>query len=303
MINVLPDLKLQFKANQCWQYSGGDTPERFQKTREDKQRFSDYPYKIEYKYNSRGFRDAEWPDSLDELKNAIWCIGDSFTAGIGQALENTWPQVLAQATGRRTINVSMDGASNNWISRRTCDIIRSINPKNLVVMWSYIERREIFREKALEPWWQEIYNQIRDESWPANVKIADIEKLPEHIKLEITDLHGIPLPLRVDDEFLRYFRDYSYDELLRVQDVDSDIHQHFKNWQTCVDSVCNSPNVVHAVIPAFVQAEESYLIFWEYLKSKNNKLIQFDRLDWARDQHHFDILTAQNLVSRLVPLL
>ena len=57
----------------------------------DKQHFENYNKKISYKYNSKGFRDVEWP--LD-FSNWICCIGDSYTEGLGQPFEETWPQML-----------------------------------------------------------------------------------------------------------------------------------------------------------------------------------------------------------------
>jgi hypothetical protein len=50
--------------------------------------------------------------------------------------------MLAQATGRRTINVSMAGASNNWMVRQIECIEKKYSPKNIIVMWSYWHRRE-----------------------------------------------------------------------------------------------------------------------------------------------------------------
>ena len=135
---ILPDFILHSQVDARWHYSGSDSIEGCF----DKKHFKNYPYPIEYVYNSRGFRDAEWPNSIDELKNAIWCIGDSFTVGIGSPLEHTWPYLLQQQTGRRCINVSMDGASNEWIARKTQAIIKEINPTNIVTMWSYPHRRE-----------------------------------------------------------------------------------------------------------------------------------------------------------------
>jgi hypothetical protein len=108
----------------------------------DKDHFLTYPHTITYQYNSRGLRDQEWPDSIEELNNAVWCIGDSFTVGIGSPAEHCWTHILEKKINRRVINVSMDGASNEWIARRAVDICNTIAPKNMVIMWSYFNRRE-----------------------------------------------------------------------------------------------------------------------------------------------------------------
>jgi hypothetical protein len=136
---ILPDFLLPTRANQTWQYSGIDSLSCCA----NKQHFLSYPHHIEYVFNSRGFRDTEWPVLLNELKNAVWCVGDSFTVGIGQPFSHTWPQVLSKKLRRRTINVSMDGASNDWIFRKVCRIIEVVDPTNIVIMWSYSHRREL----------------------------------------------------------------------------------------------------------------------------------------------------------------
>jgi len=107
----------------------------------DIEHYLDYPHEISYSYNSRGFRDLEWPP-VDQLSHSIWCVGDSFTAGVGSVFEYIWPQVLGQHASQRTIAVSMEGASNDWIARQSCKILDQIQPTNLVIMWSYLHRRE-----------------------------------------------------------------------------------------------------------------------------------------------------------------
>ncbi len=78
--------------------------------------FLDYPYPISYSYNSHGFRDDEWPD---DLSNVIWCIGDSFTTGVGVPFDHRWPNILQSKINKRCINLGIDGASNELI-RNIC---------------------------------------------------------------------------------------------------------------------------------------------------------------------------------------
>jgi len=105
----------------------------------NKDYYKAYPHNVEYKYNERGYRDKPWPNNLQDC---IWCIGDSFTVGLGTPYENTWTQILEQQTGVSVINVSMNGASNQWISRKAAEVCNTIQPKNVVLMWSYAHRRE-----------------------------------------------------------------------------------------------------------------------------------------------------------------
>lgn len=133
---ILPDFLLASRANQIWQYSGMDCRDNCF----DLDHFNSYSYPVEYVYNSRGFRDQEWPETLSE---AIWCFGDSFTVGLGSPQSHTWPHLLAQSADRRTINISMDGASNSWIARKCLRVIREIQPSTIVIQWSYTHRREV----------------------------------------------------------------------------------------------------------------------------------------------------------------
>lgn len=40
---------------------------------------------IEYRFNSRGFRDREWPENI---KDVIWCVGGSELLGTGITYED-----------------------------------------------------------------------------------------------------------------------------------------------------------------------------------------------------------------------
>jgi hypothetical protein len=101
--------------------------------------FKYYSKNVIYKFNQMGYRDAEWPQ---EIQNNIWCVGDSFTVGLGQPFEETWPQLVQQRVQTRVINVSMNGASNNWIGRRIQYILDHCEPAAILVQWSYLHRRE-----------------------------------------------------------------------------------------------------------------------------------------------------------------
>jgi hypothetical protein len=136
--SILQDLCIPELANKSVTESGLDSYDQCL----DQDHFKKFPYPVHYQYNSRGFRDQEWPSNLQELKDAVWVVGDSFTSGVGSPLAHTWPTVLAKSANRRVINVSLDGASNTWIARRCCDIYHELQPPNIVIMWSYTHRRE-----------------------------------------------------------------------------------------------------------------------------------------------------------------
>ena len=279
---ILPDFVLSSRANQHWQYSGIDSIEHCL----NKNHFRSYPYSIEYAYNSRGYRDAEWPDTLDELKRAIWCFGDSFTVGVGQPFDHIWPQVLSKKLQHRIINVSMDGASNDWIFRKLKRVYEVINPKNIVILWSYTHRREL----------------------------PDANLLDEDRML----LSGTDSPQQDDAHWLQLTE--------QVRNLDSCIVQatipNFQGsgfqeishqwsaikgstWPDCPKSLAELEN-----LPDYIK-QELKSVFKCYKKFQHsfldaNKLVFPDdviyikkQLDWARDFHHFDLLTAQWLVDRV----
>jgi len=104
----------------------------------NKEHFNNYNKKVNYQYNSKGFRDKEWPNDLSEV---VWCLGDSFTLGFGQPFEETWPALLEKQINKRCLNLGEDGCSNDTIALRAELIAKQYNPKLMVIMWSYLHRR------------------------------------------------------------------------------------------------------------------------------------------------------------------
>jgi hypothetical protein len=280
---LLPDFILPSRVDRVWSYSGIDSIEQCS----DKKHFESYPHDITYCYNSRGFRDAEWPNNLEELKQAIWCVGDSFTVGIGSPLEYTWPQVLSTKTGQRVINISMDGASNNWIARCVNLIQKEIDPKNIIVMWSYVHRRE--REN------QNLNSEQRRLHFDKSNNLEDLRNL-ESCMAMITHSKIIQLTIP------------GYTPTEDYQTV----------WQNIrgVDWPDLLPGTLSELLalPKFVQCElkEKFKLWTDLqqsiepqlLQSKlENNFIKVNRLDLARDAHHFDLITSQWVVDQIMPRL
>jgi hypothetical protein len=140
---MLDNFKLVSKLNQTYSILGLDCVEEAK----NKKHWLSYSKPVGYQFNSRGFRDAEWPN---DLENAIWCFGDSFTVGMGQPQEEIWPQLLQTSTGIRTINISMNGASNDWIARKVVDLFQTITPRAVCIQWSYLHRRELADDTAAD---------------------------------------------------------------------------------------------------------------------------------------------------------
>ena len=234
---ILPDFILPSRINQHWEYSGIDSIEQCL----NKKHFKSYPHKIEYRYNSRGFRDTEWPETLEKLKNSIWCVGDSFTVGIGSPVEHTWSYQVGQKLNTRTINISMDGASNNWIARKAQQIIDTIGPKFLVVHWSYISRREANLDQVREDLWQTFYKKIADPAWP-RCHWTDINNLPPAILKELNEVFGGWSQDRVHDEDLIL--------MSVISSHDEDV-EHTVNLINLLNFNCRHTKVIHSFIPRF----------------------------------------------------
>lgn len=141
--NIIRELILSQTVNALESSTGIDSLEHCK----DSARFRTYHKLILYQYNYMGYRDEEWPDNLD---NQLWCIGDSFTVGLGQPSDETWSNILSQKMNRRIINVSMNGASNDWIARRAKFILENLNPEAILIQWSYLHRREVDDSSLLD---------------------------------------------------------------------------------------------------------------------------------------------------------
>jgi hypothetical protein len=269
---ILPDFVLTTCINRHWQYSGMDSIDLCL----NRQHFLSYPYSVEYVYNSRGYRDQEWPNSLDELKNAIWCVGDSFTVGIGQPFDHIWPQVLSKQLNQRTINVSMDGASNHWIARRAQAIIDLVKPGNLVILWSYTHRRE-------KP-----NTALNDEQRRIPYSKNSVE---DDYSTWITLLNGI----RSNGTNVIHSTIPDFHPIVLCHEIWNNIKD--PSWPTCPRNITELENLPGHILDEMKHIHRCYNDFKTQLES--NIIHIHERLDWARDYHHFDLLTAQWLVDQI----
>jgi hypothetical protein len=242
----------------------------------NQQHFLSYPYPVNYVYNSRGYRDAEWPETFEELKNAIWCVGDSFTVGLGQPFDHIWPQVLSKKLDQRTINISMDGASNQWIARQARAIIDNIGPSNLVILWSHTHRREnpntaLDDEQRRIPYSK---NSVEDDysSW-LDLLNGIVCYNTKVIHSTIPDFHQI----------------FSYTETWNnIKD---------SSWPACPCTIAEFENLPKYISDELKDVHNCYDNIKTQLES--NIIHIHKRLDWARDYHHFGQLTAQWLVDQI----
>jgi len=296
---ILPSFVLPTYSNLTATQTGIDSPEQCV----DIDHYRSYPWPVVYKYNSRGYRDAEWPENLDQ---AIWCFGDSFTVGLGSVHAHTWTQQLQKQSGTRTINIGMNGASNNWIARKIQEFAAAdIHPRAVAIHWSYLHRRESESwalESLVDQCWQKFYNNIRDDSWPRCEHFRNFELLPNAIKQEIKTQHLDP----EREYWSRYDCEKTLDEVRMLEfDVDATPEQDVDNLLDAIHSVeqLGLP-VMHSFIPNYAPNLATQTQIEQYCSQQGYCVVADLRiLDRARDGHHYDILTAQWLAHELVQKL
>ena len=91
---------------------------------------------IEYRYNSHGFRTAEFDRSFD-----VVCFGCSFTMGTGVHSWDTWPEQLAALTGLTVANLGHAGSSNDTAVRFAEHYLKFLRPRYAV--WLQTDRHRV----------------------------------------------------------------------------------------------------------------------------------------------------------------
>lgn len=135
---MLNEVKVPFYINKNMEYLGTDNPNSNhikEVFNNDLTQYFNHPYKISYNFNSRGFRDTEWPV---DLNNRIWCVGDSAALGAGVPVEYRYSSLLPNS-----INVSRILADNDWIYNNAVSILKETNPKLVVIQWSFYHRNNL----------------------------------------------------------------------------------------------------------------------------------------------------------------
>lgn len=292
---ILPDFVLLTRSNRVWTESGMDSTENCANL----DHFNSYKLEVVYNYNSRGFRDSEWPTDPAELKKSIWCVGDSFTVGIGSNVDCTWPKILQKSINVRTINVSMDGASNTWIARKCVRILEEIAPEILIIHWSYLHRVEsdntslIDEQRAI--WCNE--DHTIDEQFKNLISNLTKVNLANKSTKIIHSIIPEGLPALILPEKL-------------IRNSWSAIRS--TNWPIDYPTTLTEFEILDETIKSDIRKNHSYFVDYlslGYIDELNNfmkdeKFIgQIKQLDYARDSHHYDKLTATSLVNSILHYL
>ena len=284
---MLDDLRIASNSNLKLNESGLDS----YKDCRDREFFIRYPHRVEYHYNSRGFRDSEWPENP---RQAVWCVGDSFTVGLGAPLDRTWPYLLKQKLNKPGITIAMDGGSNEWICRRVNDITQQAEPALFVIMWSYANRREIpnspLPDDRRRVWAtpdsdeQDFYNWLR---CFRQIKALGVPAL----HFAIPNAHAIfDVEKRIVDLW-QNVRAPSW-----PIDAPTSI-EHFEQFDHSIkmDFLKNNKDAVKDLFKLFhlKSLKQQYL-------TELSEVVLVPQLDYSRDCHHFDVLTATWVVDQAV---
>jgi hypothetical protein len=282
---ILSDFILLSRQNDTLTDSGLDSKQNCI----DQKHFDSYPYAVEYRYNSRGFRDDEWPTSVEELKNCIWCFGDSFTVGVGSAIDHTWVNILQQRTGIRCINVSMDGASNDWIARKVNRVIETIQPTNIVIHWSFLHRGESPNDHLIDEHRKIFDTNVFEKDQFNNFK-KNLVSVEQYNK-EVNIIHSlIPLASEIFemsiDEIWNLIKGFHWPGPPEVSEefdlIRTDIVRELQRW-----NLYDRVKWVLAFNELFAELADRFIP-------------HFDKLDLSRDGFHYDRLTANNFVDSII---
>ena len=129
-------------ANRTLQWDTSDNQPQYLKNIQNPQayqRLSDLGFvntQINYRYNSHGFRTAEFDRPFDAV-----CFGCSFTMGTGVHSQDTWPEQLAAITELTVANLGHAGSSNDTAVRFALHYLPLLRPRYAV--WLQTDQHRI----------------------------------------------------------------------------------------------------------------------------------------------------------------
>jgi hypothetical protein len=131
---VQQHIQIPFYANLQADFLGLDSPDHC-----FNRRMFDQHSPVRYQFNQVGFR----THSVDQFKsNAILVLGDSFTLGLGNNIEDRYTNILEQQLSHQVLNFSLNGASNDWIARKLQQLLTLFQPPAIIVHYTFSHRRE-----------------------------------------------------------------------------------------------------------------------------------------------------------------
>ena len=104
---------------------------------------------IEYKFNSQGYRSAEWDDI--NWQESVVVFGCSNVLGEGLAEADTIPCVLSKLLGRSVVNLGVSGTSialSSYNSTMLCNNLPT--PYAIVQIWTALARMELYTNDSIK---------------------------------------------------------------------------------------------------------------------------------------------------------
>lgn len=252
---------------------------------------------IEYRFNSRGFRDREWPENI---KDVIWCVGDSELLGTGITYEQACPRQLELITGRTTIDISIPRASNDWIARQCRILIEELKDDvdTILIQWSFTTRSELSSDEARNRLLVELYSSIKEPNWPSIDGFFDMESLDPIIAKELTS-------------------DPYYSKILAMQGPQENAQIHFKkellfdyagakhtiSLMLDLEKICRNTQIIHSFVPKFAAPDERVFVYQQLSENNIVFLEEYEQIDMARDRSHSGPQTHRCYAERVAEML
>jgi hypothetical protein len=283
---ILSNIIIPKLANQCFKFYSPDSLSDCH----NRKHFKNYPHDITYRFNSRGFRDTEWPD---DLENAIWCLGDSATAALGSPIDHSWPSQLNQLTGMPVINLGIRAIDNYTISTVAREILVNVQPKNMLILWSFFERRPV----------SNIQTEIIDKS---EQLIVDDEL--EHYNYFINCRLNLVIPnnkTNIVHGLLPKTTSFYHWSDLEISKIWNDVRD--SSWPEKIENIDTIDPVIVEELCSIHNVYDRLKKLFNWNKFKNeymkNRITDFDQVDLARDAYHWGIDTNKLIADKFSSLL
>ena len=101
-----------------------------------------FTQKIEYRWNSEGFRNDFEFDDVD-WKNSMAVIGCSHVFGKGVGSNETLVHYLNKETGMKAVNIGSEGASIRTVFNNAIHLLSRYYPKAIAVLWPRVNRHSL----------------------------------------------------------------------------------------------------------------------------------------------------------------
>ena len=186
----------------------------------------------------------------------------------------------------------MEGASNNWIARRAVDIIEQVSPSTMVIMWSFLHRRESSDSTLNDEERRLDFDVFQTDEDDVNNLINCCDKVLDASTNKTNVIFSI-IPNVVFsrlDAGWNNFKDESWPSNAPVT------WKEFDSLDLYIQQEIQSMH------------KEWYRMFLQIQYMQKNfplldSIIDIEQKDLARDGFHFDIQHSTELVKHILPLL